>query len=80
MKNMRKTAEKLQTALGMIGVPVSIEEKRWFSIAYKRPMTRYIVKVKRRGERPEPIIETYSLVEVVKALAARLEEEKAKKS
>ena len=80
MKNPRKTVDKLQTALGTMGVPIVIEEKKFYSIVYKRPITKYKVKKHRQGETPEPIIETYSLVEVVKALAARLEEEKAKKS
>lgn len=69
MPNYKNTARKLQTALCMAGENISIDEKHFYSIPYKKMLTKYIVRRQRPGQPREKIIETYSIVDVVKALA-----------
>lgn len=67
--NYRNTMFKLQMALCLAGENVSVDEKRFYSIPYKKMLTKYIVKRQHPGEPKETIIETYRVVDVVKALA-----------
>lgn len=73
MPNYKNLALKLQNALCRSGENVTMEEKRFYSIRYKRMLTKYIVKRQRPGEPKETIAESYSVIEVVKALAALYE-------
>lgn len=73
MKNLKQTAYKLQTALNRQGVPVIIHEKRYFSIKYQRPMTKYKVQIRWPDRYAETLADTYSVAEVIKALAGKLE-------
>lgn len=72
MKNIKQLIRKLQTALNMREVPVIIEEKTFWSIKYKRIMTKYTVKIRWPDRKADKVIETYSAAEVAKALAAEL--------
>lgn len=74
MKDLKQTAYKLQTALNRMDVPVIIREKRFFSIKYQRPMTKYKVQIRWPDRYAETLADTYSIVEVVKALAGKLQE------
>lgn len=69
MPNYRSLAQKLQTALCVAGEHVTLEEKRFYSIRYKKMITKYIVKRQRPGEPKETLAESYSVIEVVKTLA-----------
>lgn len=72
MANKHQLAQRLQLALNMQGLDVSLTEKTFYSIKYQRVMTKYKLK---RGR--ELILSTYSLVEVIKAMAAMLQEVRA---
>lgn len=78
MKDLRQLAYKLQTALNLAGLPVVISEKKFWSIKYKRPITKYKAKIRWPDRYAETIIETYSAAELVKALAAKYKEQKLK--
>lgn len=69
MPNYRNTVYKLQTALCLAGEHISVEEKRFYSTSYKKMLTKYIVRRQRPGVPKETIIESYRIVDVVKALA-----------
>lgn len=69
MPNYRSLALKLQTALCLAGQHISIEEKRFYSIRYKRMLTKYIVRRQMPGEPREVVAESYSVIDVVKRLA-----------
>lgn len=69
MPSYKSLAQKLQTALCVCGVPVVIEEKRFYSIKYKRFITKYEVYRKEPGQRKEILAETYSIIDVIKKLA-----------
>lgn len=69
MPNYRSLAQKLQTALCLAGEHISIEEKRFYSIRYKRMLTKYIVRRQQPGTPKETLIESYSVIDVVKGLA-----------
>ena len=73
MKNIKQLIRKLQTALNMRDIPVTVEEKTFWSIKYKRIMTKYTVKIRWPDRKADKVIETYSAAEVVKALAAELQ-------
>ena len=70
MPNYRSLAQKLQQALCISGQNVTMEEKRFYSIRYGKMMTKYIVKRQQPGLGKETLVETYSIVEVVKKLAS----------
>ena len=72
MKNIKQLIRKLQTVLNMREIPVTVEEKTFWSIKYKRIMTKYTVKIRWPDRQADKVIETYSAAEVVKALAAEL--------
>lgn len=69
MPNYKSLALKLQTALCLAGQHITMEEKRFYSIRYKRMLTKYIVKRQNPGERKETLLESYSIIDVVKRLA-----------
>ena len=51
-----------------------IHEKRFFSVRYQRPMTKYKVQIRWPDRYAETLAETYSMAEVIKALAQRWQE------
>lgn len=63
-------AYKLQEALCRKGRPVSIEQRRFWSIRYKRLMTKYIVRAREAetGRNPK-VFETYVITDLVIFLA-----------
>lgn len=69
MPNYRNLALKLQSALCMAGEHVTMEEKRFYSIRYNRMLTKYIVKRQLPGRPKEILVESYSVIEVVKTMA-----------
>ena len=69
MPNYKSLALKLQTALCLAGQHIMVEEKRFYSIRYKRMLTKYMVKRQNPGERKETLLESYSIIDVVKQLA-----------
>ncbi len=69
MPNYKSLALKLQTALCLAGEHITIEEKRFYSIRYKRMLTKYIVRRQQPGQARETLIESYSVIDVVKGLA-----------
>lgn len=77
MKNIKQLIRKLQTALNIREIPVTVEEKTFWSIKYKRILTKYTVKIRWPDRQADRVIETYSAAEVVKALAAELQKAKS---
>lgn len=69
MKNIRALALKLQKALCMRGENISFEEKRFYSIVYRRMLTKYIIRRYAPGRKRETLLETYKLSEAVLKLA-----------
>lgn len=63
-------AYKLQEALCRKGRPVSIEQRRFWSIRYERVMTKYIVRAREAetGRNPK-VFETYAITDLVIFLA-----------
>lgn len=76
MQNLNKAANKLQYALAAAGYPVSINRRQFYSIVYRKLITKYTLRAEPQqpgGERTV-LLETYSLAEVVKTLAGQLRE------
>ena len=69
MANYKSLALKLQTALCLAGEHIAIDEKRFYSIRYKRMLTKYILRRQVPGQPKETIAESYSVIEIVKRLA-----------
>lgn len=71
--NLRRIANKLQTALCIKGRYVKINQFQNYSPKAERMVTKYVVSEKRTLESGETkdfvIIETYQMAEVVKELA-----------
>lgn len=76
MQGLNKTAARLQVALAAHGRQISINRRQFYSIVYKRLVTKYTLRKEAflPGEKCEVLLETYSLVDVVKTLAALLSE------
>ena len=71
MKSLSETAGKLLMALNRSGIPVSLEQKRFWSRKYEKMMTKYTVKrADKATGKKEKLLESYSMSEVVKLLAA----------
>lgn len=72
--NLRKTANKLQTALIAKGRYITMNQKQFYSDDIERMVTLFELKEKRYDTKDEQlktvtILKTYSLVDVVKTLA-----------
>lgn len=65
MAGMKKTAQKLQRALCLMGEPISFEEKTFWSIKYEKFLTKYIIRRRRPGMKTEKLLETYALKDAV---------------
>lgn len=76
MQELNKIALKLQYALAAAGRPVSVNRRQFYSIVYKKLITKYTVRAEscQPGEKAAVLLETYSLADVVKLLAAELRE------
>ena len=67
---MQKTAQRLQTALAARGRDVSITQRTFYSRAYGRVLTKYVVRERDPVTHKSPrLLETYRLQEVVQLLA-----------
>lgn len=77
MQNLNKAVIKLQYALAAAGRPVSINRRQFYSIVYKRLVTKYTLRVEpqQQGESRPILLETYSLAEVAQRLASLLQED-----
>ena len=67
--NIKGKITKLQDALCARGIHVFINQRQHYSEKARRIVTRYIVREK---DCPEPLVETYSPIEVIMTLADRL--------
>ena len=77
MPNLRALANKLQTALVIRGRRVKINQYQSWSDRQQRMVTKFVVCEKRMVEnkfKDVTIVESYQLADIVKALAAILEE------
>lgn len=76
MQELNKIALKLQYALAAAGRPVSVNRRQFYSTVYKKLITKYTVRAEsfQAGEKAAVLLETYSLADVVKLLAAELRE------
>lgn len=71
--NLRRTMNKLQTALCQKGVYVKINQQQHYSENAERMVTKYMVRMPRTTEtgkvKEVTILETYQTADVVKKLA-----------
>lgn len=74
--NLRRTANKLQTALCMKGRYIKINQYQSYSPKAERMVTKFVLTEKRtiescgiKKEKNVTILETYSMADVVKRLA-----------
>lgn len=72
--NLRRVAHKLQTALGLKGQHIKINQVQAYSQKTKRMVTKYVViqtvAMPDGRNKNKTLLETYQLAEVVKKLAA----------
>ena len=77
MNKLNALKNKLLTALYMENAPVVLNEKKFYSIKYKKVLTKYKVRVTDpETHKSETTLSTYSLAEVVQHLAALYREVK----
>lgn len=75
MANLGQLINKLQLALAMKNVEVTVNKKQFYSIKYEKVVTVY--KIEERDPvsgKKRLLIKTYKQADAVKALAARWEE------
>lgn len=75
MANLGQLINKLQLALAMKNVEVTVNKKQFYSIMYEKVVTVY--KIEERDPvsgKKSLLIKTYKQADAVKALAARWEE------
>lgn len=75
--NLHKTATRLQTALCLYGKKVTIEQRQAWSEKTQRMVTKYIVRERMKvagKDKSVTRVESYQMAEVVKTLAALLQE------
>lgn len=75
MQKLRALASKLQTALLRRGRQVKINQYQHYSTKLQRMVTKFVVceRVEQDGDTKNvTVCETYQMADVVKALAARL--------
>ena len=78
MAGLNKTAEKLLTACCRSGADLTLDRKVFYSRAYGRVLTKYILRERDPGTgRRVRLAESYKLSQIVKTLAERYEEIRA---